>query len=137
MEIRELVLIAVRKINDLSKDCNIELSDRLGMSELQLRQLHYLKIIDRFVDLTFGQFADILKLTKPSVTEIVNRLINVGCVRKIQSPIDRRIYFIQLTEKGRNIARVSHLTEQRLVDIILNRLSHTEIEALVSLIRKL
>ena len=46
---------AVRKFNSLGHECNLEISDRLGMSELQLNQLHYLKVIDRTVDITFGK----------------------------------------------------------------------------------
>ncbi|MBT7887610.1 MAG: MarR family transcriptional regulator, partial [Deltaproteobacteria bacterium] len=114
-----------------------ELSDHLGMSELQLNQLHYLNIIDRTVGLTFTQFAELLKVTKPSVTEIINKLIRLNCVEKIQSPDDGRIFYIELTEKGRNIAQISSLAEQRVVDIILERFDNNEINTFVTLIKKL
>ncbi len=137
MEIRELVYHAVVKLGSLGKECNLELSQRLGMAELQLNQIHYLKIIDRTVELTFSRFAQILGVTKPSVTEIVNKLIKVDCVRKVQSAVDGRIYFIELTEKGRNIAQLTSLAEQKLVDIILSKLSEDEITQFVDLVRKL
>lgn len=137
MERRELVYLAVTKLNSLGKECNLELSQRLGMAELQLNQIHYLHIINRTVGLTFSGFAEILKVTKPSITEIVNKLIRVDCVRKVRSPDDGRIYFIELTEKGRNIAQVSSLAEQKLVDIILSKLSDEEISRFVELVRKL
>jgi hypothetical protein len=60
---RELIYEAVKKFNSLGHECNLEISDKLGMSELQVNQLHYLKIIDRTVDITFGKFAEILKVT--------------------------------------------------------------------------
>lgn len=134
---RERIYNSVRKLNELSKECNLNLADDLGMSELQLNQLHYLKIINRIVGLTFSQFAEVLKVTKPSVTEIVNKLIKLDCVQKIRSLNDGRIYFIELTEKGRNIAQVTTLAEQRLVDIILHRLNEADIDTFVSLVRKL
>lgn len=134
---RELIYEAVRKFNSLGHECNLEISDRLGMSELQLNQLHYLKIIDRTVDMTFGKFAEILKVTRPSVTEIVNKLIKLDVVEKKQCTRDKRIFYIKLTEKGRNIARLPFLAEQRVVDIIVNSLDEKEIDSFIKLIRKL
>jgi len=137
MEKREQIYIAVKKFHGLAHECNLELSDSLGMSELQLNQLHYLNIIDRTVSLTFTQLAELLNVTKPSVTEIINKLIRLNCVEKIQSPDDGRIFYIELTEKGRNIAQISTLAEQRVVDIILEHFDDTEIETFITLIRKL
>ena len=117
---RELIYEAVRKFNSLGHECSLEISDKLGMSKLQLNQLHYLKIIDRTVDITFGKFAEILKITKPSVTDIVNKLIKLDCVEKKRCHMDKRIFYIKLTEKGRNIARLQYLAEQKVVDIIFN-----------------
>ncbi len=132
-----MVLHAVSKLTGLTKECNLELSQRLGMAELQLNQLHYLQIINRTVGLTFSQFAEILKVSKPSVTEIVNKLIKVDCVRKVRCQKDGRMYYIELTEKGKNISQVQNLAEQKLVDIILRNLDDGEIETFVLLVRKL
>ena len=134
---RELIYEAVRKFNSLGKECNLEISDKLGMSELQLNQLHYLKIIDRTVDMTFGKFAEILKVTKPSVTEIVNKLIKLDVVEKKRCTRDKRIFYIKLTDKGHNIARLTFLAEQRVVDIIVSALDDEEIDAFIKIIKKL
>jgi DNA-binding MarR family transcriptional regulator len=134
---RERIYEAVRKFNSLGHECNLEISDKLGMSELQVNQLHYLKIIDRTVDMTFGKFAEILKVTKPSVTEIVNKLIKLNVVEKKQCAWDKRIFYIKLTEKGRNIARLPFLAEQRVVDIIVSVLDDEDIDTFVKIIKKL
>lgn len=134
---RELIYESVRKFNSLGHECNLQLSDKLGMSKLQLNQLHYLKIIDRTIDITFGKFADILNVTKPSVTEIVNKLIKLDCVEKMRCPRDKRIFYIRLTEKGRNIAQLQYLSEQRVVDIILSNFNEEEVVTFIKLINKL
>ena len=134
---RELIYEAVIKFNNLGQECNLEISDKLGMSELQINQLHYLKVIDRTVDMSFGKFAEILKVTKPSVTEIVGKLINLGVAEKTQCTRDKRIYYIKLTEKGRNIARLNFLAEQRVVDIIVSALDDEEIKTFIRIIKKL
>ncbi len=134
---RELIYDAVRKFNSLGHECNLEISDKLGMSKLQLSQLHYLKVIDRTIDITFGKLAEILKITKPSVTEIVNKLIKLDCVEKKRCHMDKRIFYIKLTEKGRNIARLQYLAEQRVVDIIFTVYDDEEIDTFIKLIKKL
>ncbi len=134
---RDLIYEAVRKFNSLGHECNLEISDKLGMSKLQLNQLHYLKVIDRTIDITFGKLAEILKITKPSVTEIVNKLIKLECVEKKRCHMDKRIFYIRLTEKGRNIARLQYLAEQRVVDIIFNVYDDDEIDTFIKLIKKL
>ena len=134
---RELIYEAVIKFNNLGQECNLEISDKLGMSELQINQLHYLKVIDRTVDMSFGKFAEILKVTKPSVTAIVGKLINLGVAEKTQCTRDKRIYYIKLTEKGRNIARLNFLAEQRVVDIIVSALDDEEIKTFIRIIKKL
>lgn len=134
---RERIYNAVRKFNSLGHECNLEISDKLDMSELQLNQLHYLKIIDRTVDITFGKLAEILNVTKPSVTEIVNKLVKLDCVEKNRCDNDKRKFYIKLTEKGRNIARLQYLSEQRVVEIIFKALDDEEIETFIRLIKKL
>lgn len=134
---RTLLYEAVRKFNTLGHECNLEISDKLGMSELQLNQLHYLKVIDRTVDMTFGKFAEILEVTKPSVTEIVNKLIQLDVVEKKRCTRDKRRFYIKLTEKGRDIARLSFLAEQKLVDIIVSVLDDDEIDTFIKIIKKL
>jgi len=134
---REFIYEAVRKFNSLGHECNLEISDKLGMSKLQLNQLHYLKVIDRTVDITFSKFAEILKITKPSVTEIVNKLIKLECVEKKRCIDDKRIFYIELTEKGRNIARLQYLAEQRVVDIIFKVFNDDEMDTFIKLIKKL
>ncbi len=134
---RELIYEAVRKFNSLGHECNLEISDKLGMSKLQLNQLHYLKVIDRTVDITFGKLAEILNITKPSVTEIVNKLVKLNCVEKKRSHMDKRIFYIKLTETGRNIVRLQYLAEQRVVDIIFNVFDDEEINIFIKLIKKL
>ena len=134
---KELIYEAVRKFNSLGHECNLEISDKLGMSRLQLSQLHYLKVIDRTVDITFGKLAEILNITKPSVTEIVNKLVKLDCVEKKRCSNDKRIFYIKLTDKGRNIARLQYLAEQRVVDIIFKVFDDEEIDTFIKLIRKL
>ncbi|WP_020587473.1 MarR family winged helix-turn-helix transcriptional regulator [Desulfobacter curvatus] len=134
---REPIYEVIRKFSRLGRECNHEISEKLGVSELQVNQLYYLKMIDRTVDITCGELAEELNVTKPSVTGIVNKLIDLGVVEKSRCTKDRRIHYIKLTEKGRNINRLEYLSHQRVVDMILKVLTEEEIHTFIRLIKKL
>jgi MarR family transcriptional regulator, transcriptional regulator for hemolysin len=69
-------------------------------SKLTIKQYFYLDLISRLKKPTFTDLADELKITKPSVSAIVNKLIEKGYVRKDQSEDDQRSYHLSLSEKG-------------------------------------
>ncbi len=137
MKDKERLQTIIKHFFDVSTTCSLEVSEQLGMDKIQINQLHYLKLIDENANLTFSRMAEILNIKKPSVTEIVNKLIKLGCVEKIQSPDDGRIFFIELTRKGENIARSRSLSENRLIELIQQKLDPDEIDDFVRLIEKI
>lgn len=134
---REAIYEVIRKFSRLRRECSHEISEKLGACELQANQLYYLKMIDRTMDITCGELAQQLNVTKPSVTGIVNKLMELGVVEKSRCTRDRRIHYIKLTEKGRNITRLEYLSHQRMVDRILEVLSEEEIRTFIRLTQKL
>ena len=52
----------------------------------------------------FSELAEALSLTKPGVTAIIRKLSNMGLVEKKQSQKDKRVYFVALTQKGKEHA---------------------------------
>ncbi|MBI9089642.1 MAG: winged helix-turn-helix transcriptional regulator [Desulfobacterium sp.] len=126
----------VKEFYDASTACSLEIADQLGMSKLQVNQIHYLKLIDGNDNLTFSRMAKILGITKPSVTEIVNKLIKLDCVNKLRSPDDGRIFFMELTEKGKHIARSRILSENKMIDLIRKKLDPSERETFIHLLEK-
>ncbi len=64
---------------------------------------YYLLIIHLLRKPNFSQIAEKLSLTKPAVSAIIRKLSNMKLVEKIQSQDDKRIYYVELTEKGKSI----------------------------------
>jgi len=135
MDKRESVLDAINKLHQLLSACSTEATQNLGVMDFKVSQIHQLKTIDQHKHLTFSQFAKILNVTKPSVTEIVNKLIRLDCISKHQCTEDGRIYYIYLT--GKSIARQESLRNKKLRDMILNILEEDEVETFVNLINKI
>ncbi len=136
MDYLEALIEAVTRFNDRYERCHMELSCEIPIAGLKMKQLQYLEIIARKSCVTFGEFAQELKVTKPTVTSIVNQLIKLECVRKSQCSNDGRKYFIELSEKGQQIAMFNALKQKRLAEKILIALTEDEISLFVRLINK-
>lgn len=70
---------------------------------LTMTQLHYLHIIKLREQITFSDLAEIFHVQKPTVTNIVNRLIEKNYVEKEQSQTDLRIFHLRLTANGKKL----------------------------------
>ena len=58
-------------------ECSCKLIDELNMSELTLRQIEYIKKIGKYDELTISKLAEVLNLSKPSITEMVKRFVKL------------------------------------------------------------
>lgn len=117
--------------------CSFKLINELNMSELTLRQIEYIKKFDQCEYVTTSKLAEVLDISKPSITEMIKKFIKLDCVYKEKCPEDGRVYYIHLTEKGKCIARIEELAIKRLVDRITVSLNDDEIDALVDLVLKI
>lgn len=134
--VRELLLEAYENISNIRIECTGNVKSTCAASELTVRQIEYLKIIDMYKDLTFSRLADLTNNSKPTVTEMINKFIKLDLVYREKSPEDGRISYIYLTDQGVTIARYERITMERVVDRILNSLTESEIESLINLFRK-
>ncbi len=66
-------------------------------SALSYHDTLYLNIIEAHPnEYTSSQIADILKITRPSVTEKINQLCKKGYVLRTQSKTDKRVFYLSL-----------------------------------------
>jgi DNA-binding MarR family transcriptional regulator len=131
------IFTALQYFTSRKGKCNLELATELGSDELTAKQFYYLEQIDCRGDLTFSSLAERLCITKPSVTEIINKLIKLDCIYKEKSPTDGRVYYIYLTAKGKKIARMKSETNMKLARQIRERLNPEEQELFINLLRKI
>ena len=100
MDKENVVLDTVEMISKLMGELESKAFDMEGFSDITMNQMLYLETIARLEQPTFGDIAEHLNVTRPSVSIIVKKLINLGYVNKEQSPDDGRVYHLHLTEKG-------------------------------------
>lgn len=64
---------------------------------------YYLLVIQFLQKPNLSLIAEKLSLTKPAVSVIVRKLMNMNLITKVQSVEDKRVFIVELTEKGSNI----------------------------------
>ena len=120
----------------IKTECRFCVIDKYNVSELTLKQIEYLKKFDEYEYVTISQLAENLKLSKPSITEMVKKFIKLDCVKKEQCSHDARVYYLFLTKKGKGIARIEQITNEDFIRRVENCLSEEDISLLIELLSK-
>jgi DNA-binding MarR family transcriptional regulator len=83
--------------------------------------------------------ADQLGTTDAASSQMVQRLVNMGLVKRIESPEDRRAKQISLTEKGKQVVGTMVENRHELIENIVNNIPfekrQTTIEAISLLVQ--
>ena len=114
---------------DAKEQCEIQ--------DLTTTQLNYLEIIGELKNPTITELASVMRLTKPSITIVVDRLAAKGFVRKVQSDSDKRSSHLHLTELGEQINKRHDYAHNYMIDLIEKKLDKSEVESFTLLLDKI
>jgi len=90
----------------LHKNCNADLFEAVGAPELTLSQiklLHHLE--DAEHELTLKEGAELVHVSLPAASRMVDELVRRGFVERHEDAEDRRMKRVQVTEAGRSVIR--------------------------------
>lgn len=110
-------------VNLLWEECVQNLNSTLTEEEINKfsnNDYYYLLIIHSLQRPNFSQIAEKLSLTKPAVSAIIRKLTNMNLTKKLQSQQDKRIYYVELTEKGKSILSGDMAVYKWVTDTIKN-----------------
>ncbi|MDD4137625.1 MAG: MarR family transcriptional regulator [Methanoregula sp.] len=127
---------ALDRLVRIRNECSCSIFSECGLSDMTVKQIAYLKVIDEEGDVTFSRLAEITKNSKPTITEMINKCARMECVYREQCPDDGRILYIRLTEKGRMIAQAEQASLRRMIERMMNSLDEHEQELLVEILEK-
>jgi DNA-binding MarR family transcriptional regulator len=102
--------------------------------DLTMPQLKVLLIVFGAGSATIGELARGLGVTLPTVTGIVDRLIDHKLVSRAEDPADRRVTRVSIAEDGRALVESLYLASRGRVQRLLDRL---DLEALRTIERAL
>lgn len=114
--------------NYLWRESIRNLSNYLTESELKSfssNDYYYLTTIHYMGKPNFSQLAETLKLTKPAISVIIRKLSSMGLIEKIQSASDKRMFYICITPKGKNIIDGDEKLYEK-IDLLIKNLVATD-----------
>ncbi|HPP77759.1 MarR family transcriptional regulator [Methanospirillum sp.] len=135
-EPREHLLRIFEHLIRLKTECSCGIYSECCLSDITIKQIAYLKIIDEHPDITFSQLAEITKNSKPTITGMIHKLSRMDCVYREPCPHDGRISYIRLTEKGAMVARAEQQALMQVIDRLISALDEQEIALLIAILNK-
>jgi DNA-binding MarR family transcriptional regulator len=114
-----------------------EAKEQYNLKDLTLTQMHYLEMISELENPNLTELASAMKLTKPTVTVLVDKLIEKELVYKVQSDADRRSTHLHLTERGKLINQMHGYAHRRMAEEIEKKISGDEVNQLAGLLEKI
>jgi DNA-binding MarR family transcriptional regulator len=90
----------------LHKECNSDLFEAVGALELTLTQIKLMHHLEEAEEpLTLKQGAELVKVSLPAASRLVDDLVRRGFAERHEDLEDRRMKRISLTEDGRAVIR--------------------------------
>lgn len=96
---------------------------RLGLTEITLREVHIIDAIGLTGALTMGDAASKLQISLGTLTTAIKRLEHKGYVRRVRSTIDKRVFTIELLEKGIHAYELHRQFHEALTDRIMEEMN--------------
>ena len=137
MSEQQIILDTVAMISQLMGEMESKAFEQEGFSDITMNQMHYLETIAAMNEPSFGDLAERLGVTPPSVSAIVKKLIDYGYLTKSRSKEDGRVYYLHLTKKGFRFNQLHGEVHQVLARRITENLNPDEIKILAVLLAKI
>lgn len=133
---KEHLFLVFDNLIKIKSECSCGIFSECSLSDITVKQIYYLKTIDQNRVVTFSRLAEITRNSKPTITEMINKLVRMDCVYREQCPHDGRINYIRLTGKGEKIARAEQKALQLVMERLVDSLDEHEIDVLIDILKK-
>lgn len=100
-------------------------------------QLTVLKLLDTLGDVSLSSLSERIRAQNSTVTGIIDRMEREGLVVRERSTSDRRVVYIRLTDKGRELARSVPVEPMEIFRTVLSTLSSDDTRDLLRVLGKL
>jgi DNA-binding MarR family transcriptional regulator len=128
------VLEAVIYLYTESRRITKELARR---ADLTGPQLTVLKLLEQFGDLSLSGLSERIRAQNSTVTGIIDRMEREALVVRERSKEDRRVVYIRLTDKGRELAREIPVEPMEIFRSALESLTADDMRTLLRVMTKL
>lgn len=123
-------------MSDIIKKHKENTISREALSQITYSQFILIHFIKGTEEPTITELANLMNVTKPTLTTAVNKLMKLGLVDKTQSTEDKRVHYLKLTPKGESIGRAEMDAFDECLDIIRRKLGN-DFDAFESMLRRI
>ena len=120
------------KINEITPQVVREISKReedgLFTGKITIQQMLILEYLNNIPQAKMTDLAQVMSVTTPAMTGIVNRLVKSGFVSRVFDDKDRRIINIKVTVKGHELVRRMREGKRKMIIQIFGKLSEKDRE---------
>jgi len=113
-----------------------ELADSMDKG-VTANQFFVMKMIGDRGQMTVSEVADGLSVSLSAVTSLVDRLHRAGMVQRRRSEDDRRVVWLELTEKGENVVATCQESRMRIIQRYLGQLEDKELAFMIKIYEKI
>ncbi len=107
-------------------------------SELSYHDTLYLNIIAAHPNkYTSSQIADLLKITRPAVTQKINELAKKGYIIRQQSEKDKRVYYLSANPKKSYYGEDYALIELKVINILIEKYGEERVAEMCDMLEHL
>ncbi|MDG0808012.1 MarR family transcriptional regulator [Cohnella rhizosphaerae] len=110
---------------------------KLLESEITAPQYYMLQTLAREDGMTVSQFASLLDVSLPAVTNLSNKLVSKGYAEREMSEADRRQVLLRITDAGRAFEKRMLDKYKELTSGMWDGFSDTEMDLLIEAYRKM
>ncbi len=98
--------------------------------DLSMAQVRTLMVLSCEGQSTIGQLAETLRVSLPTASHLVDRLVHADLAERAEDPADRRRMLVRLTPRGEDLAGRLRQGNQKLYRLWLSELSDDDLAAL-------
>ncbi|MEH7276860.1 MarR family winged helix-turn-helix transcriptional regulator, partial [Neobacillus vireti] len=105
--------------------------------DLTIDQHYILGYIQKSHECTSTELAEVFEVNKSAITAIVNRLADRGIIERTRDENDRRVVYLTLTEKGKELNQKTQEKVHVLVESFITQFDESEITNFINTYEKL
>jgi len=127
----------IEKFSRLIAILEDQVMEQPEFKSITMRQFYYLDMIRSLENPTITKITKRLNITKPTATIAINKLEDQGFLKKVQSKTDGRIFYIELTTKGKKINEAHDRSHATIVKGLVAALSEKDTKELTRILNQI
>lgn len=135
--IRKNAIALISRIRENASKLIVSELEKHGIKGMAPSHGDVLMVLYHHERVTMKQLAESIKRTKPTVTILVNKLVDLGFVQKQKDNNDSRVTYITLTKEGEKLRSMFFEISDKLNAVVYNGLSNEEQEQLNNILEKI